>query len=260
MKSKFLLNTLWILTLSAALHAGEQAPPSPAATQNATEKGWHFRVVPYGWGTAIKGDMGVGPLVAPVDISMKDILRDLDIAAMAVLEASYGRWSFGTDITYAKTTGDIESGGRIFSGFKLEQEQWVINPVIGYRAIDLERCKVEVFGGVRINVYEATLTGNLVRGDQRARSAGVNWVDPVVGLRAQADLCSRVFVRCNGDIGGFGAGSDFTWQAFAGLGYRITKSLNLGLGYRALGVDYSEGESVIDTVTHGPLLGLELHW
>ena len=260
MKSESLLSTLMFLTLGAAVHGGELASPPPTATQTATEEGWHFRVVPYGWVTAIKGDMGIGPLVAPVDISMKDTLRDLDIAAMAVLEASYGRWSFGADITYAKTTGDLDAGGRIFSGFKLEQEQWVINPVIGYSAIDLERCRVEVFGGVRINVFEATLTGDLVRGGQRARSAGVDWVDPVVGLRAQADLCSRVFVRCNGDVGGFGAGSEFCWQAFAGLGYRITKSLNLGFGYRALGVDYSDGEFVIDTVTHGPLLGLELHW
>ena len=72
--------------------------------------------------------MRVGPLSTPVDVSMKDALKDLDMAAMGILEAGYGRWSLGADITCVKVSEEIAGGGRLFRSFRLEQKQWVINP------------------------------------------------------------------------------------------------------------------------------------
>jgi hypothetical protein len=249
---------LLLLTLATTLNAG--TPVAPMTPVEASDEGWWFRVAPYGWVTAIDGDMRIGPLSAPVDVSMKDTLEDLDMAAMGILEAGYGRWSLGVDITYAKVSQDIDGGGRLFRSFRLEQKQWVINPTIAYRVIDTGDYFMEVFGGVRINVFEADLTGRFVRGGQVTRDASVDWVDPVVGLRGQAMLGDRWFFRYNGDIGGFGAGSDLTWQVFAGFGFRINDFVSVGLGYRALASDYAKGNFALDTVTHGPLLGLEVRF
>ena len=119
---------------------------------------------------------------------------------------------------------------------------------------------MEIFGGVRVNVFEADLTGRFVGGGQETRGASVDWVDPVVGLRGQAEITDRWFFRYNGDIGGFGAGSDLTWQVFAGIGYRVSDLVSIGIGYRALAIDYSKDAFALDTLTHGPLLGVELRW
>jgi hypothetical protein len=259
MKPQRFLALLCLTAVTA--RAGSESAPDPAPMTTApAESGWWFRVAPYGWVTAIDGDMRIGPLSAPVDVSMRDTLRDLDMAAMGILEAGYGRWSVGADITYAKVSQDIAGGGRFFRGFRLEQRQWVINPAVAYRAIETESYFMEVFGGVRVNIIEADLTGRLVRGGQVTRGASVDWVDPVVGVRGQADLGESWFFRYNGDIGGFGAGADLTWQAFGGFGFRLNEFVSLGIGYRALAVDYDNGAFALDTITHGPLLGLEIRW
>ena len=263
MKTHYLTALLLTATVTVTLtaHAGTEPAPGPAViTPTPAAEGWWFRAAPYGWVTAIEGDMRIGPLSTPVDVSMKDALEDLDMAAMGILEVGYGRWSLGADITYVKVSDDIGGGGRLFQSFRMEQKQWVINPTVAYRAIETDGYYMEVFGGVRVNILEADLTGRFVGGGQETRGANVDWVDPVIGVRGQAEITDRWFFRYNGDIGGFGAGSDLTWQAFAGLGFRLNDHVSLGLGYRALAVDYNKGAFALDTLTHGPLMGLEVRW
>lgn len=63
-----------------------------------------------------------------------------------------------------------------------------------------------------------------------------------------------------GGIGGFGVGSQLTWQAFGGIGYRFNELISAAVGYRGLGMDYTKGYFELNTVTHGPVLGLEFSW
>ncbi|MDX2463603.1 MAG: hypothetical protein QNK31_03750 [Porticoccus sp.] len=64
------------------------------------------------------------------------------------------------------------------------------------------------------------------------------------------------------DIGGFGVGSNFTWNLQGGFIWDATDYLSLVFEYRALSVDYSTGQVgtpnrfAYDTITHGPLFGL----
>jgi hypothetical protein len=70
-----------------------------------------------------------------------------------------------------------------------------------------------------------------------------------------------------GDIGGFGVGSDLTWQLFAGYSFdfAVWQSILHGLvGYRALAVDYSQDSGTnqdnFDLIVHGPVVGLSFRW
>ena len=58
-----------------------------------------------------------------------------------------------------------------------------------------------------------------------------------------------------GDIGGFGVGSDLTWQAIGTLDYAVNDRLELRAGYRALSVDYEDGKFLYDVLMQGPILG-----
>ena len=44
------------------------------------------------------------------------------------------------------------------------------------------------------------------------------------------------------------------------LGYKLSDSCNIGLGYRSLGTDYREGGFTCDVTASGPLLGVEWTW
>lgn len=69
----------------------------------------------------------------------------------------------------------------------------------------------------------------------------------------------RVLLRVITGIGGFGAGSDFTWQLFPSVGFKLADSVSLEFGYRWIDIDYSTGDGNerfgYDVLTQGPVGG-----
>jgi hypothetical protein len=66
-----------------------------------------------------------------------------------------------------------------------------------------------------------------------------------------------------GDLGGFGAGSDFTWNAVGMLGYDFhirSVASTVVLGARALYQDFEDGAFRWDVTQYGPVLGLAFHF
>jgi hypothetical protein len=100
-----------------------------------------------------------------------------------------------------------------------------------------------------------------------ARAGDLEWVDPVVGARMRHVTASGSEFNLLGDVGGFGAGSEFSWQAVATYGFDVNAfgtTMRSVVGYRALYVDYSEntkhGKSGLDWTQHGPILGAAFRW
>ncbi len=88
-----------------------------------------------------------------------------------------------------------------------------------------------------------------------AVNRGENWTDPVIGTRLRHNFTNKAFLIANGDIGGFGVNSDFSWNIQGGLGYEFSERFAL------LSVDFDNGKDgtpdffAYDTKTHGPLIG-----
>jgi len=260
MKKSIFLLALAILTGAASAGTAPPLSPAPITTTAAPAGDWWFRADMYGWLTAVDGDVSVGHLSSPVDISMADTLESVDMTYMGILEAGYGKWSLGLDLVYAKLSQDIGGGGILFDSFRFEQKQWLITPTLAYRAVETERYQMSVLAGARFTLIEVEMTGRLAHGGEVSSTRDTDWADPIVGVRGQWGLSDRFFFRYYGDIGGFGVNSDLTWQVFAGFGYDFTDSVSAAVGYRALGVDYSDGPLSLDLVTHGPVLGLEVRF
>ncbi len=85
--------------------------------------------------------------------------------------------------------------------------------------------------------------GDLDTGNPYSSSKTNQFLDPMIGARVTVDLTDTLSFRLKGDIGGFGVGSDFTWNALAGFGYQFTKGVTALLGYRYLYMDYKTGTS-----------------
>ena len=85
-----------------------------------------------------------------------------------------------------------------------------------------------------------------------------NWADPVVGARGTASLSPRVFLTGKFDAGGFGVGSDFTGQAFGGVGFQVKPRVALIGGYRYLRADYVNDGFIFKTAMSGITLGAKL--
>jgi hypothetical protein len=97
-----------------------------------------------------------------------------------------------------------------------------------------------------------------------ARSDSIQWVDPVFGVRVTHQFTPRQQFTVRGDIGGFGLGSQFSWQAVAVYSYAWTldggQKLAALLGFRALGVNYSSNSGSdavgINETLYGPIIGV----
>ena len=83
-----------------------------------------------------------------------------------------------------------------------------------------------------------------------------DWVDPIIGGRFHMSLSERWLLSLRGDIGGFGVGSDLTWNVAAHLGYRLSERTTLAFGYRHLDIDYDSGNRELDLEFFGPFLGI----
>lgn len=91
-------------------------------------------------------------------------------------------------------------------------------------------------------------------------SADKDWVDPIIGARAQWNIDDRWFLAGKGDVGGFGVESDFTWNLQASVGYKFNESVSLEVGYRYFDTDFSDGRFTYDIAESGALIGLNFNF
>ncbi len=214
---------------------------------------WSFRTAVYLWTLGLDGDMVVKGRSVPVDVGFKDILEDLDFSIMGAMEVGYGRWSLLADVNYTElSTSATLRDGSIDVGL----DQFLGNFSLSYMAVQSESTLLSLCAGVRVNSMDTDVEIDSVLGDFRA-DEGVAWVDPVIGLRYQRNLSDRFFLRFVGDVGGFGVSSDFTWQAFGGLGWRVNEKGSMLVGFRGIGTDYTDGDFTYDVTSAGPVIGFE---
>lgn len=244
----------------ASLLAGTPAPSSKSVVlppEPPPETPWYLTVAAYGWLSAVEGETGIGPLTVSADTSINDLIDDFDGAFMTYIEAGCDRWSLGVDVIWGKLKDDASiERGPFFGTAGYEQEQAIITARIQYAVVKNDTTRLDVFAGGRWMYLEIDIDVDTNLGPGRHFGIKEDWIDPIVGARAIHDFSDKCFVQVMGDVGGFGVESEVTWQALLGLGYRFNPNVSTIIGYRALGVDYDRDNFLLDTISHGPFIGL----
>ena len=119
---------------------------------------------------------------------------------------------------------------------------------------------VDLMAGFRVNSVDlnVSLSPGLLQGQRFGASE--TWVDPLVGGRARFAITDRWFATALADVGGFGVGSDLTWQAFASLGYQINERWSVQGGWRYVSIDKSIDGRDVEIDFNGPLLGFTVRF
>lgn len=212
----------------------------------------------YIFASGITGDVStVGPLPdASIDLKFSDVIKDLEGGAMAMVEYRSGRWSLIGDLmhSYVRPSGNLP--GSLIDDVELKQRQTTLQGNVLYRAYATPDMRVDVGGGLRywhLN-NQVTVTSPVaptVTGTQEK-----DWIDPVIAVRFQTRINEKWRATFFADYGGFGAGSDETWQIVGTFDYSLNEKLLLRAGYRVLSTDYRDGNFRYDVTMHGPLIGL----
>ena len=280
----------------AALAADLGSGPPPLLT--APPSAWTFTFTPYGWLTALDGEITAKGRSVDVNVDAFEVLGHLDAAPwMSYSEARRGPLTLYSESFYAKLgiDGSVSRSVRgltVGADADVDFKQTILELGAAYEvarwrsggggsikdANVFERSTaVDVLAGARYWHQDISLrfdlTGTLdlngvvvSRNRAIARSGDVDWVDPLVGLRVRHQLAPGQELVLRGDVGGFDAGSQFSWNVLGA--YSFTFAVRNGitysglLGYRALSVDFEEGSGlnkyVYDVVQHGPVVGLTI--
>ncbi|PSJ54380.1 hypothetical protein C7I85_27450 [Mesorhizobium soli] len=250
-----LLGMMVSLSLAGPVAAADVTEPAPIEAG-----GWKYQLTLYGWATSLTGDIGVRDLpVVHADVSFADILRHLHGAFMGSIYGTNGEWMFLGDLIWAKTA--FEASGPIVGTVNLVQTQAIASGIIGYALpVNIPNLDLSATAGIRYNYLKADLDIAPADFPGISREGKRDWVDPTVGLFAHYDFNDRWFANGLADIGGFGAGSKISAQAFAAVGYNWNEKISTALGYRVLYTDYDKDNFLYKTTEYGPYLSLGIHF
>ncbi len=231
--------------------------------QQPAEDLWSFDLTVYGWATAIDGTISAGGRSADVDIAFEDVLKHLDMTFMASAELRYKRWGFMGDLIYARLHDDIAPpAGLVFSSTHEVFKETIGTFALSYRVVDAKPAFLDLFAGARVYSFysQIVLRPNLPGGTGFSADGTSTWADPIVGLRGRYYVSRAVFLNGYGDIGGFGAGSELSWQVLGGIGIQAARWCDVQLGYRALGFEYDGARGKQEITTHGPIFGATIRF
>ncbi|GAB1308710.1 hypothetical protein KH5_13930 [Urechidicola sp. KH5] len=196
-------------------------------------------------------------MLPPVEVDARpsDIFGQLKFGGMLYFETSKNKWIISTDFIYMHLAMGLEEGLVVDNGEidlkELLFEVSFLRSLTDWIDIGVGGRVVSIKEGMTINTKipnSIPLTGSITE----------TWFDPVILLRSKGYFNEHWFYQARGDFGGFGLGSDFTWQIQLELGYQFTDKFGLSLGYRNLDIDYNNGQGSdyfsYDMNTFGPQL------
>ncbi len=255
---------------------------------------WRFNFSAYAWLMSVSGNVTARNQTMDTNATFIDLLQKSDslVGFMGYFEANKGRVGFYTDVVFSKLgfgAGQTSYRNPIpglklstTAGAALTYQMFIVEPGGAFelfRSAASDGTWTALDGTVGLRYWNNSLAATFdvntnidlsllhiqrSAGIAIARADVIQWFDPVFGLRLRHQFTPRHEIALRGDIGGFGLGSQFTWQALAVYGYNWQldsgSRLTALLGFRALGVNYSSGSGAdtvgINEVLYGPIIGV----
>ena len=218
---------------------------------------WHFTTIGYAWLAGAWGKTDVIGPAPPVDLDLpfNKVLKAFKFAFMGAAEARKDRFVIVGDLTFIHLDANHGIGIRDpnFLEAELDSRTAEVTLLAGYRVAENQGLRVDLLAGGRMNWFRADLQldgpRNSLEGTKKE-----SWFDPVIAARASVPLGGKWSGSAYGDVGGFGIGSDITWQAVGGIDYRLNHKMTLGAGWRYFKVNYDHGDFLYNVHQSGPTI------
>lgn len=285
---------------SPATIAAAEAPPNAAAPNNPASvdpDAWRFRATAYAWLINTSGNATARGQTTDFNANFVQLIQKSDslIGWMSYFEADKGKVGVYADFVWTKLgfsnstasyrnpigglqLSSVANQALTFSmtivevGGVYEVVRWpgsgssftAVDALLGFRywnnSVDMtfDRSGTVDFSRLGFEVSRSFAIGH---------SGNIDWIDPIIGFRVRHQFTPNQELLVRGDIGGFGLGSQFAWQAVAGYSYawQFDGYALAGLiGYRALSTSYTAGYGTdtrgIDVLLHGPIIGVSLRF
>lgn len=276
-----------VSALAAAATIGISTPAA-AAEVNAWDGNWHYDFAIYGWFPGVKGtfnfDLPAGVIIPPPGINAShtatvnpdDYLSSLQFVAMLAGEARKGNGAIFGDLIYmdmASLTSKVKHvstpSGDVTLPVNADVNVGLRSTILtlgGSYTIDRTRLGYfDLLGGFRYADMKTSLDWNFSGNNGILSKSGgvsekINLYDGIVGFKGAVALSpdGKWYLPYYGDIGA-GNDSNWTWQAYAGVGYRFDWG-NVLVAFRNLSYNTSKSKSVESLDLTGPLIAVDFRW
>ena len=234
-------------------------PHAPeAVVQPAQSDGWNYSAAAYLWMADLGGETVLG---TDIDADSDDLLGDLQGAAVVTLGARHDKWSFILDTIYLNAE-DVHNRGvnPLVSVTDVQLSAWVVTPMVGYNIIRNDTLDLNLLAGIRYVYLDSEVNVRTPLQNRKQSSSGGAW-NGIAGLEGQVDLSEHWSLPFHVDAGT--GETDFTWQAYAGVGYALTEQFSLFGGYRYLALEFDDddpntgGDLFDDLTLSGGIVGVK---
>jgi hypothetical protein len=231
----------------------------PDLSKKSKEKDFSFSINPYLWTTATGGSFALPETdTYYFDLPFTDAVTNLQMAAMVAGRFKYKSVSLLYDVVYVNLKPELSVP--VYTGYisgTSDVKQTVGDISLGYRLpIKNKNIQLDFYGGARIWSFSNKLDLVASNGQTKNTESSKSWADPIVGTWVNFILSDHWFSYVKGDIGGFGAASDWTSVFMWGFGYKFAENWNTTLGFKRMYIDYSKDKFIWSVSQYGLLISI----
>jgi hypothetical protein len=236
-----------IASIAASLALASAVPSSDQA--------WSFEIMPYYWSASLRGDLTIDGQKVETEGGGDGFFGDPALGGfLGHFEARCGPWAFAYEPIIINA--DLPGGQPPATAAALSIHAEIHEAFIAHEIAEHVDCYVGArYFDLRTDM-DLSIAGVPLSSHQSERS----WIDPIVGVRYDTHFDERWSLRARADVGGFGVGSAFEWNAEVLAGYHFSSTVGLHLGYRVLSLDFNDGSGSdrleYNLTMYGPIIGL----
>jgi hypothetical protein len=197
-----------------------------------------------------------------IQFKFKDILKNLDMAAMVDFGMQKDQWSFGVDSMYMNLGNTVTRSGAVIGHpvellADIDMRAFISTLSMGYAVSESTTNRTEIVGGIRY-LYVRTPTDFYLNDNSLVsfRPSGHTW-DGVVGIQGVKTINDRWAFDYYADIGT--GQSDLTWQTKLGFSYEFNKWTGT-FGFRYMSWNFDDKGAFADLNLIGPYAGARWTW
>jgi len=255
-------NIRYSILLTVALLSIGSANVVYAVGGESTDGEWEYSLSPlFLWAQGIQGSSQIGPVTAPLDVTFKNALSNLEMTFTVHFEMKKDKLTLFGEYQYVnlgpEATGPM--GGELDVGFK----DTIAELGATYWVFGTDKTDWEILGGAR---YTKQKLGVAVEGGPDLINTNNDWWVGFFGGRMSAALSDKWTFIGRADYGLGSGDSNSIWNLAVMFDYRFRPWGSAFAGYKYMNYNYDNGKTLsfdryaYDATQQGPLLGLTIHW